>query len=78
MLLCGEVCGYKQGLCYCVERFVDGSKAYVIVWRGLWMLARPMLLCGEVCGCRHGLCYCVERFVYVSKAYVVVWSGLWM
>ena len=50
MLLCGEVCGYKQGLCYCVERFVDGSKAYVIVWRGLWMEAWPMLLCGEICG----------------------------
>ena len=51
MLLSGEVCGCKQGLCYCVERFVDISKAYVIVWRGLWMEARPMLLCGEVCGC---------------------------
>ena len=78
MLLCGMVCGCKQGLCYCVERFVDVSKAYFIVWRGLWMEARPMLLCGEVRGCKQGLCYCVVMFVDGSKAYVIVWRGLWI
>ena len=63
MLLSGEVCGCNQGLCYCVEKFLDVIKVYGIVWGGLWMEARHMLLCGEVCGCKQGLCYCVVRFV---------------